>query len=62
MSAWSPEHITLPRTENGNMITCNCRNKQKFISAEYCSSEITNIVPETVKRCTNTESVHATQY
>ncbi|WP_323368698.1 hypothetical protein ACK2VZ_23560 (plasmid) [Salmonella enterica subsp. enterica serovar Bareilly] len=31
MSAWSPEHITLRRTENGNVIAHDSRDDQEFI-------------------------------
>lgn len=37
MSAWSPEHITLRRTENGNVIAHDSRDDQEFIFAECCS-------------------------
>nr|AYU67665.1 hypothetical protein D0356_00128 [Escherichia coli] len=31
MSAWSPEHITLRRTENGNVIAHDSRDDQEFM-------------------------------
>ncbi|EMH1721969.1 putative conjugal transfer protein TraS, partial [Escherichia coli] len=48
MSAWSPEHITLRRTENGNVIAHDSRDDQEFIFAECCSDEIANIILEAV--------------
>ena len=59
MSAWSPEHITLRRTENGNVIAHDSRDDQEFIFAECCSDEIANIILEAVKRYTSTEPAHA---
>ncbi|HHF7884858.1 TPA: hypothetical protein ACPTVC_004234 [Escherichia coli] len=38
MSAWSPEHITLRRTENGNVIAHDSRDDQEFIFAEVTGS------------------------
>ncbi|EFA5317249.1 TraS protein [Escherichia coli] len=58
MSAWSPEHITLRRTENGNVIAHDSRDDQEFIFAECCSDEIANIILEAVKRYTSTEPAH----
>ncbi|ECT8322566.1 TraS protein [Salmonella enterica subsp. enterica serovar Typhimurium] len=62
MSAWSPEHITLRRTENGNVIAHDSRDDQEFIFAECCSDEIANIILEAVKLYTTTEPAHATQH
>lgn len=62
MSAWSPEHITLLRTENGNVIAHDSRDNQEFVFAECCSGEIANIILEAVKRYNSTEPHHAKQH
>ncbi|EFX5702633.1 TraS protein [Shigella flexneri] len=56
------EHITLRRTENGNVIAHDSRDDQEFIFAECCSDEIANIILEAVKCYTSTEPAHATQH
>ncbi|HFW8537932.1 TPA: hypothetical protein ACIDLI_000657 [Shigella sonnei] len=39
MSAWSPEHITLRRTENGNVIAHDSRDDRKRKLTAVCSHQ-----------------------